>query len=90
MRCLHTDALPLAAIGKLTIRRASVIEWDEAAQRWGVQIVLEDGSLTPVLFRHETREGCLDFEREVFDCAEWNHENGFENMARSYDKTHDS
>jgi hypothetical protein len=88
MRCLHTDALPLATIGNLTIRRASVIEWDEMTQQWGVQIVLEDGSLTPVLWRHESREECLDFERQVFDCAEWNHENGFEEMARSYRKTH--
>ena len=32
--CLYTEALPLATIGALSIRRASHVEPDEAGQWW--------------------------------------------------------
>lgn len=31
---LYTDLVDLAALGRLAIRRASSVEWDEARQQW--------------------------------------------------------
>lgn len=39
---LHTDALPLAQLGRLTIERASTVEFDNGRQSWGVTWTGED------------------------------------------------
>ena len=51
--CLYTEAIPLATIGALTIRRASHVEPDEAGQ-WRAEII---GG--PVLGPFATRAAAL-------------------------------
>jgi hypothetical protein len=51
--CLYTEAIPLDAIGKCTIRRASHVEPTPTGQ-WGAQII--DG---PLLGPYATRAAAL-------------------------------
>ena len=51
--CLYTEAIPLAAIGALSIRRASHVEPTPTGQ-WGAQII--DG---PLLGPYDTRAAAL-------------------------------
>jgi hypothetical protein len=60
VRCLWTDAIPLQALGRLTLQRASTIEFDSTAQRWEVRLASKPGD---VAFSHASRETCLDWER---------------------------
>ena len=60
VRCLWTDAIPLQALGRLTLQRASTIEFDPTAQRWEVRLASNPGA---VVFSHASRETCLDWER---------------------------
>jgi len=60
VRCLWTDAIPLQALGRLTLQRASTIEFDSTAQRWEVRLTSNPGA---VVFSHTSRETCLDWER---------------------------
>ena len=62
-QCLHTDIIPLQEIGRLTVRRASEVVFDEANQEWCV--FREGGSIIP-LFRSPSRQLCLDWERDNF------------------------
>lgn len=59
--CLHTDAINLAELGKLTVRRASSVEFNETAQTWEVKI---GGK---VRFQNPIRSACLYWEREYFN-----------------------
>jgi hypothetical protein len=63
-RCLWTEALPLASIGKLTMRRASVVEFNEQRQQWEVKP--PEDSIT-VLFASQSREQCLQWEHQHFN-----------------------
>lgn len=58
--CLYTDDLDLRAIGLLSIRRATEIEFDAATQQWGVRL---PGQWS-VLFAHPSRTVCLAWERD--------------------------
>ena len=59
---LYTEAIPLRELGRLSIRRASTIEFDDAAQQW----VVRSPSGTE-LFRDPARQRCLDWERDFFN-----------------------
>jgi len=57
--CLYSEAINLQALGKLTCRRASGIDFDAATQKWQVRIV---GS-QEVVFAAASRQACLDWEQ---------------------------
>jgi len=57
--CLWDEAIDLTKLGKVTVRRASRIEWDEISQAWWVQT--PDGK---PLFNSPSRNECLRWERE--------------------------
>lgn len=58
-RCLWTDAVPLQALGRLEVRRASTIEFDEATQQW--QVRDRHGQLR---FLALSRAACLEWEQQ--------------------------
>ena len=60
--CLYTEAIELAAIGTLAIRRATSIEFDAASQQWEVRDA--GGAL---LHTHPSREACLNWEHRHFN-----------------------
>ena len=60
---LWTDALPLAELGTMTMKRASKIEFNEEIQMWGVFI---EGSRAAV-YANASRQACLDWEIEYFN-----------------------
>ncbi len=59
---LYTEAIPLNALGRLSIRRASSIEYDEETQQW----VVRDPS-GHLLYQTPSRQQCLDWERNYFN-----------------------
>ena len=61
-RGLYTEAIPLHALGRLSIRRASTIEFDDAAQQWVVRDLMGGH-----LFHHSSRQRCLDWERDFIN-----------------------
>ena len=62
---LYTEAIGLAAIGPLAIRRATTIEFDNNSQYWRVR----DPTGFP-LFNSPSRDACLDWERQYLDQQE--------------------
>ena len=60
--CLYTEAIELAAIGRLVIRRATTIEFSETSQQWEVRDA--GGAL---LHTHPSREVCLTWEHRHFN-----------------------
>ena len=62
---LYTEAIALHELGRLSIRRATTIEFDDAAQNW----VVRDSSGAKH-YQSPSRQSCLDWEREHFN----NHE----------------
>jgi hypothetical protein len=61
-QCLYTEAIELGSIGRLTIRRATTIEFNEAVQKWEVRDA--GGAL---LHTHPSREACLAWEHRHFN-----------------------
>ena len=59
---LFTEAIPLHLLGRLSIRRASTIEFDDAAQNWVVRS--PEGVQ---LYQSPSRQQCLDWERGYFN-----------------------
>ena len=59
--CLWTEVIDLSALGSLSIRRASAVEFDEQRQLWVVEV-----PGTGEIFADVSRERCLEFEREWF------------------------
>ena len=59
---LYTEAISLCALGRLSIRRASTIEFDDAAQQWVVR-----SQAGAELHQSPSRQQCLDWEREFFN-----------------------
>lgn len=59
-QCVHTDALPLEALGRMTVRRASTVEFNPGTQMWEVRW---EGSDT-VVFSHASRGECIRWEVE--------------------------
>ena len=62
---LYTEAIPLHALGRLRIRRATTIEFDDASQCWVVRDLV-DGHL----FHHPSRQQCLEWERDFINKQE--------------------
>jgi len=61
-QCLYTEAIELSAIGRLTIRRATTIEFNETSQQWEVRDA--GGAL---LHTHPSRGACLAWEHRHFN-----------------------
>jgi hypothetical protein len=61
-QCLYTEAIELSAIGRLTLRRATTIEFNETSQQWEVR---DAGSA--LLHTHPSREACLAWEHRHFN-----------------------
>ena len=59
---LHTEAIPFAKIGSLTINRLTEIEFSNSAQKWEVR----DRAGT-LLYCHVSRQRCLDWENRQFN-----------------------
>ncbi len=60
---LYSEVLNLRSLGKLSIRRATVIEFNNALQRW--EVCDADGG--PVLYDSPSREECLLWEQEYYN-----------------------
>lgn len=56
---LWTEAVPLAELGRLKMKRASTVEFNARLQEWEVRW---SGSRR-VVFQHPSREACLRWER---------------------------
>ena len=63
---LYTEALDLGSIGLLSIRRATRIEYDDAAQYW--RVYLAHGRVA--LFNSPSRAECLVWERHYLESQE--------------------
>ena len=59
---LYTEAIPLNALGRLRVKRASTIEFDDASQEWVVRS--PEGAR---LYQSPSRQQCLDWERGYFN-----------------------
>ncbi len=64
-RCHYTETIDLTLIGRLSIERASQVEFDNDLQAWRVR----DLKGSP-LFMAPTRQQCLDWERCYFESQE--------------------
>ena len=60
--CLYTEAIDLAALGKLEIKRATNIEFNHNTQQWEVHDI--SGK---VLYGHRSRNTCLRWEQKHFN-----------------------
>lgn len=58
---LYTEAIDLTKLGRLTVKRASRVEFNEQFQCWQVRTVR--GRL---IFSAPTRQQCLDWEQQHF------------------------
>jgi hypothetical protein len=63
--CLYTEAIDLARLGDLSVRRATDIEFDGASQLWKVR---DTGGRE--LYSHASREACLARERDHLEQRE--------------------
>ena len=64
-RCLYTDAIDLAALGTLTVERATTIEFDNTRQYWSVR---DPRGFR--LFNSPSRQTCLEWERRYLERQE--------------------
>lgn len=62
---LHTEAIDLATLGVLAVQRASLVEFDEASQRWRVH----DSNLL-CIYSSPSRAACLSWEHHHFGTFE--------------------
>ena len=62
---LYTEVIPLPSLGRLSIKRATSIEFDDAQQHW----VVRDPSGFE-LFHAPSRQVCLDWEHAFFNRKE--------------------
>ena len=59
-RCLHTEAIDLRVLGRLTVIRATLVEFNDSAQQWEVR---RHGT-RELLHADPSRDACLRWERE--------------------------
>ena len=62
---LYTEIIDLHALGRLLIRRATTIEYEDARQAW----IVRDPAGTE-LFDSPSRQTCLDWEQQYFNPEE--------------------
>ena len=67
--CLYTEAIDLWKLGDLTVKRATDIIYDNDSQLWEVW-----AGAGRALYRHCSREACLEWERT--------------HLQETYDKKH--
>ena len=60
--CLYTEAIDLSTLGRLHVRRATRIEFDDRLQAW--RVWNEGGQ---VLYTAPTRQACLDWEHQHYN-----------------------
>jgi len=60
-RCAFTERIPLRSLGRLAIRRATSIEFNESRQRWEIK-----DARRHTLFRSVSRQRCVDWEQVHF------------------------
>jgi hypothetical protein len=58
--CLYNELIDLRALGTLSCRRASDIEFDKASQEWRVLTA----DRRRILCRDASRQACLDWEAD--------------------------
>lgn len=63
--CLYTEQIDLSAIGRIHVRRATHIIYDNAERHWVVTDTLENK-----LFSHSKREVCLKWEQGYLEKRE--------------------
>jgi hypothetical protein len=63
---LHTECIDLGLIGRLSVKRATEIEFDGKTQCWCVR---RPGSRF-ALYRNPSRQQCLDWERQYLQTQE--------------------
>ena len=61
-RCLYSELIDLAAIGRLEVQRASSIEFNDKLQRW--EVCRPTGQF---LFSHRSRAICVAWEHQRFN-----------------------
>lgn len=59
-RCVYTDDLPLAELGRLDIKRASTIEYNAETALWDVRLGTDIRG--PVVFSDASRARCIEWE----------------------------
>ena len=59
---LYTEAIPLGAIGALSITRLTEIEFNDSTQEWEAR-----DRTGKILFSHLSRQRCLDWEHRRFN-----------------------
>ena len=60
VECLHTEAIDLRALGRLSVVRATRIDFDEFRQSWQVRCAASG----VLLFTDCSRDACLQWERD--------------------------
>ena len=60
--CLHTEVICLQSLGRLSVRRATSVEFIESLQVWEVRDL--DGHS---MFRSSSRQQCLNWEQVHFN-----------------------
>ena len=61
VRCLWNETIPLESIGRLTITRASTVEFNDDSQVWEVRF---PDAPDIVAFSNQSRQACLDWEHD--------------------------
>ena len=59
VHCFYTEAIDLAQIGRLEVRRASTVEFNDNNQQWEVR-----NPAGLLLYSHPSRATCLAWEQE--------------------------
>ncbi len=61
---LYTETIDLSLIGRLSVARATTIEYDNPTQYWRVKVAGQ------TLFNSPSRQACLDWERQYLQQQE--------------------
>ncbi len=62
IRCLYTDVVDLSQLGRLSISRASQIEFDNYLRKW----MVTSSKTGKRLYSATTRESALEWERQYY------------------------